>query len=53
MSHHDNDVVILSAARTAVGKFQGALSAIPAPQLGAAAISAAIERAGIDLPVPG
>jgi len=48
MSHHDNDVVILSAARTAIGKFQGALSAIPAPQLGAAAISAAIERAGID-----
>ncbi len=48
MSHHDNDVVILSAARTAIGKFQGALSAIPAPQLGARAISAAIERAGID-----
>jgi acetyl-CoA C-acetyltransferase len=48
MSHHDNDVVILSAARTPIGKFQGALSGIPAPQLGAVAIKAAIERAGID-----
>ena len=48
MSHHDNDVVILSAARTAIGKFQGALSAIPAPQLGAVAVKAAIERAGIE-----
>jgi acetyl-CoA C-acetyltransferase len=49
MSHyHDNDVVILSAARTPIGKFQGALSGIPAPQLGAIAIKAALERAGID-----
>ena len=48
MSHHDNDIVILSAARTPIGKFQGALSGIPAPQLGAVAIKAAIERAGID-----
>ena len=51
MSHHDNvvassDIVILSAARTPIGKFQGALSGIPAPQLGAVAIRAAIERAG-------
>ena len=29
MSRHDNDVVILSAARTPIGKFQGALSGIP------------------------
>jgi len=48
MSHNDNDVVILSAARTPIGKFQGALSGIPAPQLGAIAIKAAMERAGID-----
>jgi acetyl-CoA C-acetyltransferase len=48
MTHHDNDVVILSAARTPIGKFQGALSSIPAPQLGAIAIKAAVERAGID-----
>jgi acetyl-CoA C-acetyltransferase len=44
----DNDVVILSAARTAIGKFQGSLSGIPAPQLGAVAIRAAYERAGLD-----
>jgi len=48
MPHHDNDVVILGAARTAIGKFQGALSGIPAPQLGAIAIKAAIERSGLD-----
>jgi acetyl-CoA C-acetyltransferase len=48
MSHHLNDVVILSAARTPIGKFQGALSGIPAPQLGAVALKAAVERAGID-----
>ena len=48
MSHHPNDVVILSAARTPIGKFQGALSGIPAPQLGAIALKAAVERAGID-----
>jgi len=45
---YDNDVVILSAARTAIGKFQGALSGTPAPQLGAVAIRAALERAGLD-----
>ena len=48
MSRHDNDVIILSAARSPIGKFQGALSGIPAPQLGAVAIKAAIEHAGID-----
>ena len=48
MSHHSTDVVILSAARTPIGKFQGALSGIPAPQLGAIALKAAVERAGID-----
>ena len=42
------DVVILSAVRTAIGKFQGGLSAIPAPQLGALAIQAAMDRAGVD-----
>ena len=48
MPHHPTDVVILSAARTPIGKFQGALSGIPAPQLGAVALKAAVERAGID-----
>lgn len=48
MSGHPNDIVILSAARTPIGKFQGALGGIPAPQLGAVAIRAALERAGLD-----
>jgi len=42
------EVVIVSAARTAVGSFLGALSAIPAPRLGAVAIKAALERGKID-----
>ena len=42
-----NDIVILSAARTPMGSFMGALSALPAPRLGACAIRAAVERAGI------
>ncbi|HYO52100.1 acetyl-CoA C-acetyltransferase [Archangium sp.] len=41
------DVVIVGAARTPIGAFQGALSSLTAPQLGAAAIKAAVERAGI------
>jgi acetyl-CoA C-acetyltransferase len=41
------EVVIVSAARTPVGAFQGALSSFSAPQLGAIAIKAALERAGI------
>jgi acetyl-CoA C-acetyltransferase len=42
------NVVIASAARTAVGAFGGALSSLPAHDLGAAAIGAVVERAGID-----
>jgi len=42
-----SDVVILSAARTPVGAFQGALRDVPAPQLGARAIAGALERAGL------
>ena len=41
------ETVILSAARTPIGKFQGSLSTQPAPRLGAIAIRAAIERAGL------
>ncbi|MCB1185120.1 acetyl-CoA C-acetyltransferase [bacterium] len=41
-------VVIVSAARTPMGGFQGDLSALTAPQLGAAAIRAAVERAGVE-----
>src|SRR5512138_711512 len=45
---NDNDAVILSAARTPIGRFQGALSSLPATQLGAIAVKAAVERAGVD-----
>ncbi len=41
------DVVIVSAVRTPIGSFGGALSGISAPKLGATAISAAIKKAGI------
>jgi acetyl-CoA C-acetyltransferase len=41
------DIVIVSAARTATGAFLGSLASLPAPVLGAAAIKAAVERAGI------
>ncbi len=44
----ENEAVILSAARTAIGKFQGGLSGVPAVKLGAAAIQSAVERAGVD-----
>ena len=42
-----SDIVIVSAARTPVGSFNGALSSLPAHELGAIAIKAAVERAGI------
>jgi acetyl-CoA C-acetyltransferase len=48
MAISDNDVVILSAARTPIGKFQGTLAGTPATQLGAVAIKGACARAGID-----
>ncbi len=41
------DVVIVSAARTPVGSFLGALSSLPASKLGEVAIKAALERAGV------
>jgi len=41
------DVVIVSAARTPIGSFQGALAALSAPKLGAIAIKEALARAGI------
>ncbi len=44
----ENEAVILSAARTPIGKFQGALSGMNATSLGAIAVKAAVERAGID-----
>ncbi|MCY1078205.1 thiolase family protein [Archangium lansingense] len=41
------EVVIVGAARTPIGAFQGALSKLTAPQLGAVAIKAALERSGV------
>ena len=41
-------VVIVGLARTPMGAFQGAFSAVTAPQLGAAAIKAAVAEAGVD-----
>lgn len=40
-------VVIVNGARTAMGGFQGALSAVTAPELGAVAIREAVQRAGL------
>jgi len=42
------DVVIVSAVRTPIGKFQGSLSDFTAPQLGAIVVREAVRRAGID-----
>ena len=44
----NREVVIVSAARTPIGRFQGGLSSVPAPELGAVAVRAAVDRAGID-----
>ncbi len=42
------EVVIVSAARTPIGSFQGSLSSLPATKLGSIAIKGALERAGVD-----
>ncbi len=52
MTQRDDDVVILSATRTPIGKFGGGLSLVPATRLGAIVIEEALARAGArDLPV--
>src|SRR5207237_4749319 len=43
-----DDIVIVSAARTAVGAFNGALAALPAHDLGKVAIKEALKRAGVE-----
>src|SRR6516165_2362164 len=43
-----DDVVIVSAARTPVGSFNGAFATMPAHDLGAIAIKAALKRAGVE-----
>ena len=47
MATPETDVVIVSAARTPVASFNGAFANVPAPELGAAAITAALNRAGV------
>lgn len=42
-----NKVVIVSAARTPIGSFMGALSTVPAPKLGAVAIKGALDKIGL------
>lgn len=44
----DNEVVIVSAARTPIGSFLGALSSIPAPKLGAVAIKGALDKINLN-----
>ncbi len=48
MANTDNSIVIVSAARTPVGSFNGALSGLAASELGAVAIKAAMERANVE-----
>ncbi len=45
---NNDPIVIVSAVRTPMGGLQGDLKSLTAPQLGAAAIRAAVERAGVD-----
>src|ERR1044071_22894 len=47
MTDQNRQAVIVSAARTPIGKFLGGLSPLSAPELGAIAIRAAVERSGI------
>jgi acetyl-CoA C-acetyltransferase len=47
-----NEAVIVSAVRTPVGKFQGALQSFSAPQLGALVVREAVRRAGLGASVP-
>jgi acetyl-CoA C-acetyltransferase len=48
MSEQKDPIVISAAVRTPLGRFQGELSPLPAPRLGAAVIRAAVERAQVD-----
>ena len=43
-----NEVVIIAGCRTPIGKFQGSLSDMRAPEIGAVAVREAVKRAGID-----
>ena len=48
---NENDVVIVSVARTPMGSFQGVFKGLTAAQLGAFAINAAVDRANLSLPL--
>jgi len=48
LSFNDNDIVITAAKRTPMGAFQGALSALQAPQLGSIAIEGAFQASALD-----
>jgi acetyl-CoA C-acetyltransferase len=50
MSDSQFEPVILSAVRTAGGRFQGGLSSLPAPKLGAIVVKEAVTRAGLQEP---
>ena len=50
MTDQHSEAVILSAVRTPSGRFQGSLSGIPAPKLGAIVVKAAVERARLQEP---
>src|SRR6202050_3105484 len=45
-----DDIVIVGAARTPVGAFNGSLGSVPAHELGKVAIMAALQRAGVEAP---
>ena len=47
MAENSDPIVITGMARTAVGGFQGELSPMSAPEIGAVAIGGALERAGV------
>ncbi len=47
-SYKDTDVVIISGVRTPIGKFQGSLSELSAPKLGAIVVQEAVKRAKVD-----
>lgn len=49
-SLRDGEAVILSAVRTPIGRFQGGLSGLPAPRLGAIVVEAAVKRAALTNP---
>ncbi|MFT5334097.1 MAG: acetyl-CoA C-acetyltransferase [Halioglobus sp.] len=48
MGLNGSDIVIVAAARTAIGSFQGDFSSLTAPDLGAVAIRAVLQRTGLD-----